>query len=95
MASFDVPPARPHHRHLVDLVDHRLERAGLDAPLQGKFENGVGTFFGEDTFEGKPIRLRFIWSEITATHARWEQAFSPDGGATWEVNWVMHFDRVS
>ena len=28
------------------------------------------------------------------TAARWEQAFSADGGATWEVNWVMEFTRV-
>lgn len=69
-------------------------RGGLDAPLQGKFENGVGTFFGKDTHEGKPVLLRFIWSEITATHARWEQAFSPDDGKTWEVNWIMNFDRI-
>jgi hypothetical protein len=62
--------------------------------LHGRFENGVGTFEGDDVFEGKAIRVRFIWSEITARSARWEQAFSPDGGATWEVNWVMRFTRI-
>lgn len=67
----------------------------LDPPLHGSFQNGVGTFFGGDALNGRPIKVRFVWSEITATSARWEQAFSPDGGATWEVNWVMHFTRAA
>ena len=66
-----------------------------DPPLAGEFRDGVGTFFGNDTYEGKPIRVRFIWSGITASSARWEQAFSVDGGLTWEVNWLMEFTRVS
>ena len=67
----------------------------LAPPLRGRFENGVGLFHGDDEFEGKPIRVRFIWSEMTPDHARWEQAFSPDAGATWEVNWVMSFERTA
>ena len=31
----------------------------------------------------------------TPASAHWEQAFSPDGGKTWEVNWVMEFSRAS
>jgi hypothetical protein len=67
----------------------------LDPPLVGGFRDGVGTFFTNDTYDGKSIRVRFIWSEITATSARWEQAFSLDGGLTWEVNWIMEFTRTS
>ena len=65
----------------------------LDPPLVGTFTDGVGTFFSDDTFEGRPIRVRFIWSHITSSSARWEQAFSDDAGKTWETNWVMNFQR--
>jgi hypothetical protein len=53
----------------------------------------VGTFEGADVFEGRPIRVRFIWSRITTATPRWEQAFSTDGGKSWETNWVMDFAR--
>jgi hypothetical protein len=65
----------------------------MDPAMRGRFEQGIGTFHAEDVFEGKPIRVRFVWTPLTATSARWEQAFSPDGGATWEVNWIMDFSR--
>jgi hypothetical protein len=61
----------------------------LDPPVVGGFKDGIGTFQCGDTFNGKPIIVRFIWSNITPTSTRWEQAFSPDGGETWEVNWIM------
>ena len=67
----------------------------IDVPVVGGFENGVGTFIADDMFNGRPIKARFIWSAITATTAQWRQAFSPDGGATWETNWVMHFTRTA
>jgi hypothetical protein len=66
----------------------------LDPPVVGGFANGIGTFIGEDTFDGRPILVRFRWSDITGTTCRWEQAFSPDDGATWEVNWVMELTRL-
>ena len=66
----------------------------LDQPVHGGFANGVGTFYGDDVFEGRPIRIRFLWSEITPRSARWEQAFSADAGATWETNWIMRFART-
>jgi hypothetical protein len=71
-------------------------RAGrLTPPVVGRFdEDGVGRFEGVDEFDGRPIRCRFLWSGITPTSARWEQAFSDDGGRTWEDNWVMEFSRV-
>ena len=65
----------------------------LDPPVVGAFTDGVGTFFANDTFEGRPIRVRFIWRLITKNSAQWEQSFSDDGGNSWETNWVMRFER--
>jgi hypothetical protein len=74
-------------------LDGRDPFGQLDPPVKGHFENGVGTFYSTDTLRGKPIRVRFVWSKITATTAHWEQAYSADDGKTWEVNWTMDFTR--
>ncbi|MEU4402841.1 hypothetical protein ACIQH6_24075 [Micromonospora orduensis] len=63
-------------------------------PMVGRFVDGVGRFYADDQHEGRPVRCRFIWSDISATTARWEQAFSVDGERTWETNWIMTFDRA-
>ncbi|MES0064569.1 hypothetical protein NKJ73_01875 [Mesorhizobium sp. M0074] len=63
--------------------------------MRGTFVAGVGTFLCEDVFDGQPIQVRFLWSRITDGSARWEQAFSPDGGKAWETNWIMDFARTS
>ena len=76
-------------------LDGRFPRGPLDPPVVGGFRDGVGTFYAEDTFKGQAIRVRFLWSDITETTCRWEQAFSTDGGETWEVNWVMESTRVA
>ena len=66
----------------------------IDVPVRGAFKDGVGIFACEDSFNGKPIIVHYIWSEITGNTARWQQAFSPDGGKTWEFNWDMRFTRA-
>ena len=66
----------------------------LDPPVVGEFRNGVGTFLANDTLNGRPIVVRYIWSDITPNSAKWHQAFSDDGGRTWETNWIMEFHRL-
>jgi hypothetical protein len=70
------------------------DRGTLDLPpMIGSFRDGRGEFYNQETFEGRGIFVRFVWSGITATSCRWEQAFSADGGRTWETNWIMEFTR--
>ena len=70
-------------------------RSGLlDPPVIGSFDGDEGVFEGDDSFDGKPILVRFTWSGVTTPTPRWEQAFSADGGGTWETNWVMEFTRA-
>ena len=80
------PDTRQWSLHWIDGRDPKI-----DPPLYGTFKDGVGTFFGDDSFGGRPIRLRFLWERPSPTTARWNQAFSADGGATWEINWIMEF----
>jgi hypothetical protein len=63
-------------------------------PVVGRFADGVGLFYSQESYEGRDITVRYKWSDITATTARWEQAFSADGGDTWETNWTADFTRT-
>jgi hypothetical protein len=65
----------------------------FDPPMLGGFDGDAGTFFGDDTFEGRPIRIRFDWLKIAPDHCRWAQAFSDDRERSWEINWTMDFKR--
>jgi hypothetical protein len=68
-------------------------RGTLDAsPMVGAFEDGRGEFYGEETYEGRRVRCRFLWTVTDGV--RWEQAFSDDDGRTWETNWTMDFSRA-
>jgi hypothetical protein len=67
----------------------------IDVPVVGKFIDGVGTFFANDTFQEIPIIVSFVWRQIGVDLLRWEQAFSADEGESWETNWTMDFHRQS
>jgi hypothetical protein len=67
----------------------------LDVPVVGGFENGVGTFYADDTLNGQAIRVRFRWTQTQTAAPIWDQAFSADAGQTWEANWTMRFSRTA
>jgi len=67
---------------------------GLTPPMFGRFSGGRGEFFGQDSLQGRAIYVRFVFSELTPSSFRFEQAFSVDGGKSWEVNWIATFTRV-
>lgn len=66
----------------------------LSEPVIGEFKNGRGEFYGQESLNGRAIFVRFVISDITPDSCRFEQAFSDDGGKTWEVNWVAIDTRV-
>jgi hypothetical protein len=66
----------------------------IGTPQIGEFKDGRGEFFDKDEFNGKPILVRYVWSDITPNSAHFEQSFSDDGGKTWEVNWISEDTRV-
>jgi hypothetical protein len=75
-------------------LDGRHPHNPIDPPMIGAFEGGVGTFYTDESFNGRPIRVRFLWTDTRTPSPKWEQAFSTDGGRTWEINWKMSFERI-
>jgi hypothetical protein len=75
-------------------LDFATPGAGtLGTPGVGEFRNGRGDFYDTESIKGRYVLVRFsIWG-ISADTAQSEQAFSTDGGQTWEVNWVNKYTR--
>jgi hypothetical protein len=70
-------------------------RSGVLEPgARGRWEDGRCTLLSDDTFAGRPIKLRQIYSRFPERNPHWEQAMSVDGGATWETNWHMDYSRA-
>ena len=66
----------------------------LSPPVLGEFKNGRGEFYGADTLNNRAILVRFVIFDVTTSTAKFEQAFSDDGGKTWEVNWIATDTRL-
>jgi hypothetical protein len=66
----------------------------LTAPLIGEFRDGRGEFFGHEVVNGRTVLVRFVISGISRNSATFEQAYSADGGRTWEVNWRAVDTRI-
>ncbi len=73
-------------------ANNRIGR--LDPPQIGDFRNGHGDFYTTDTINGKVVLIRFDWTRMTSGTPHFEQAFSPDGGQTWEINWITDQKRT-
>jgi hypothetical protein len=64
-------------------------------PTTGGFSNGRGEFYDQEVYDGRAVLVRFVISDVTPVSARFEQAFSDDGGRTWETNWIATDTRVA
>jgi hypothetical protein len=81
--------------HQWSLNSSSSKTGTLGVPTVGEFKNGRGEFYDMEPINGRIVLVRNIWSDITANSCRFEQAFSADGGKTWEVNWIADDTRVS
>jgi hypothetical protein len=83
------PTTRQWSIYLID-----LDNGTLDAPpVVGGFNGKRGEFFHQENFKGRTILVRYVWLDISPKSARMEQSYSPDGGKTWEVNWICELSR--
>jgi len=71
-----------------------LGSGSISTPAIGRFRNGRGEFFNQETLNGRAILVRFVISDITSASCRFEQSFSEDAGKTWETNWIAVDTRV-
>ena len=83
------PTSRQWSIYLVEVDNGTL---GLP-PVTGQFTGNRGEFFDQEDFQGRAILVRYLWLNISPESARMEQSFSPDGGKTWEVNWICELSR--
>ena len=84
------PQSRQWTLHYANIKDGELTPA-----VAGRFTNGRGAFYGDDTLNGKPIKVRFIISQLTTESWLFEQAFSADRGRSWELNWRAVDTRIT
>src|SRR5215470_4602503 len=83
------PTSRQWSIYLVDVDNGTLSLP----PVVGGFTGNRGEFFDQENFRGRAILVRYAWLNISPKSARMEQSFSPDGGKTWEVNWICELSR--
>jgi hypothetical protein len=83
------PTSRQWSIYLVDLDNGTLSLP----PVVGSFTGNRGEFYDQEEYKGRAILVRYVWLNISPKSARMEQSFSPDGGKTWEVNWICELSR--
>jgi hypothetical protein len=80
------------HQWSIYLLD--LDKGALNLPpVVGQFAGNRGEFYDQEQYKGRAILVRYVWLNISPTSARMEQSFSPDGGKTWETNWICELTR--
>ena len=75
--------------YLVDLDNGTIELP----PVIGQFTGNRGEFYNQQAWKGRAVLVRYLWLNISPKSARMEQSFSPDGGKTWETNWICELRR--
>jgi hypothetical protein len=80
------------HQWSIYLLD--LDKGVLSVPsVVGEFNGNRGEFYDQEQYKGRAVLVRYVWLNIPPKSARMEQSFSPDGGKTWETNWICELSR--
>ena len=80
------------HQWSIYLLD--LDKGTLNLPpVVGQFTGNRGEFYDQEQYKARAILVRYVWLNISPKSARMEQSFSPDGGKTWETNWICELTR--
>jgi len=64
------------------------------SPSIGEFGDGVGTFLDQETYKGRGILVRQLWSKFRLSSYHFEQAFSADFGKPWEARFIANRSRL-
>jgi hypothetical protein len=64
-------------------------------PMVGQFTGDHGEFYDQESYEGRAVYVRFLWTRVNTSSPHFEQAYSTDGGKTWETNWITDQTKVS
>jgi len=70
------------------------ESGAWAAPLIGDFRSGRGELYSQDSYGGRSILVRGVWSDITPDSHDYTECLSDDGGATWQLGLLVHWTRV-
>jgi hypothetical protein len=74
------------HQWSLNFANSKVGTMGI--PTVGEFKDGIGEFYDIEEIGGRMILVRNVWRSIAPDHCHFEQAFSADGGKTWETNWI-------
>jgi hypothetical protein len=80
--------------HQWSLNSANAKTGTISVPVVGEFKNNRGEFYDWEAINVRMLLVRNVWKDISATSCTFEQAFSDDGGKTWEVNWVAVDTRI-
>lgn len=83
------PTTRQWSIYLIDLDNGTLDTPPVVGTFNGKRFEG----FHQEMLKGRTILVRYVWLDLSPKSARMEQSYSPDGGKTWEVNWICELSR--
>lgn len=61
----------------------------LTEQVRGRFEKGVGLFYGSETYRGREFKMRFRWRMANENNAYWDQSYHDPVSLDWKVNWKL------